>query len=269
SFGPRSCKSKYSGRKSGEIYLKYLVIVLMCLRCVDIGWANERRVGKIPYSFQLKELPRHLGRGVKESFWGIQGLAFLGAAGTTFAFRPVDDSIANYFKHEPALGRRFNDIFDHVSSPITVGGGLFLVWAGSYWTQNDQLALSMESALEAWILVVPLVVGTKYVANRDRPDGSSFSFPSAHTAAAFSTATVLAHSYGYAVGVPAFLTSAFIGFMRIDSSKHYLTDVLFGAVLGTSIGLGVSRFHQPLGPNVSVTPYVTSRGSGLVYRQVF
>src|SRR5208282_4597696 len=70
-----------------------------------------------------------------------------------------------------------------------------------------------------------------------RPNGS---FPSGHTIAAFSVATVIARRYGNHKWVPyvAYGTATLIGFSRVTLSAHFTSDVFAGAVLGYSI----SRF---------------------------
>jgi len=66
------------------------------------------------------------------------------------------------------------------------------------------------------------------------------SFPSGHTIAAFSIATVIARRYGNHRWVPyaAYGMAALIGFSRLSLSAHFLSDVFMGGALGYSI----SRF---------------------------
>jgi membrane-associated phospholipid phosphatase len=66
------------------------------------------------------------------------------------------------------------------------------------------------------------------------------SFPSGHTIAAMSVATVIAQRYGNHKWVPyvAYGTAAVIGFSRLTLSAHFSSDVFMGGVLGYSI----SRF---------------------------
>ena len=73
---------------------------------------------------------------------------------------------------------------------------------------------------------------------RTRPDGSNnLSFPSGHTSATMTAASVLHKRHGWKVSIPAYLFSAYVGITRIRSRKHFATDVLAGATLGTIIGL--------------------------------
>jgi len=68
----------------------------------------------------------------------------------------------------------------------------------------------------------------------------SGSFPSGHTIAAVSLATVVARRYGNHRWVPyaAYGLAAVVGFSRLSLSAHFLSDVFMGGALGYSI----SRF---------------------------
>lgn len=71
---------------------------------------------------------------------------------------------------------------------------------------------------------------------RERPDGSDDnSFPSLHAASAFSGAAFLQRRYGWEVGLPAYLSASFVGWSRVHSDKHHLSDVLAGAALAWSV----------------------------------
>lgn len=84
-----------------------------------------------------------------------------------------------------------------------------------------------------------LTLGLTYILKNSlkavRPDGTSLSFPSGHTAFAFSGATMLSMEYGENykwVPYVAYGTAATVGAMRIANNRHYISDVLFGAGLG-------------------------------------
>lgn len=62
------------------------------------------------------------------------------------------------------------------------------------------------------------------------------SFPSGHTLASFETATVLMVRERR-LGIPSSVLAFLIAFSRLYLYVHYPSDVLFGMILGTAIGL--------------------------------
>jgi membrane-associated phospholipid phosphatase len=107
----------------------------------------------------------------------------------------------------------------------------------------------------------------KYTVQRTRPDGSdNLSFPSGHTSAVFSIASVAEHHYGWKVGVPAYLLASGIGLSRIESNKHNLSDVVAGATIGLIVGRTVVHRDgdRPAKKStLSITPQTDSQGGGL------
>jgi membrane-associated phospholipid phosphatase len=70
---------------------------------------------------------------------------------------------------------------------------------------------------------------------------SSGGFPSGHTIAAFSVATIISRRYGKQhrwVSFASYAVATAVGFSRLSLSEHFLSDVFLGAALGYSI----SRF---------------------------
>lgn len=95
------------------------------------------------------------------------------------------------------------------------------------------------------IEAVGITYGLKYAFDRQRPfvkypdrvhpvdPEDSPSFPSGHTAAAFSLATSLSITYPkWYVIAPSALWACGVGFARINQGVHYPSDVLTGAAIG-------------------------------------
>ena len=50
--------------------------------------------------------------------------------------------------------------------------------------------------------------------------------------------------YGHRIGLPAYLIATAVAAQRIHDNKHWLTDVIAGAALGTVIGRGYGNIHE-------------------------
>lgn len=101
---------------------------------------------------------------------------------------------------------------------------------------------------------VVISYGLKYAVDRERPfnrypdlidkrdSPTSASFPSGHTAAAFSLATSLCikHPKWYVIA-PSAVWACSVGFSRMNQGVHYPTDVLGGAVIGA--GCAVANIY--------------------------
>lgn len=94
--------------------------------------------------------------------------------------------------------------------------------------------------------------------DEERLDGDSrVSFPSGHSALAFAGAAVMftlleqrypGEPWAAAVGGGAFAIAASVAMLRVLAGRHFPTDVLAGAAIGTSLGLLIPRFHRGTGP---------------------
>lgn len=94
------------------------------------------------------------------------------------------------------------------------------------------------------------VNGIKYTASEMRPDGTTAnSFPSGHTATAFTCATIMHKEYGLTrspwFSVGAYSISTLTGIMRTLNNRHWISDVLVGAgigVISTDLGYMMADF---------------------------
>lgn len=115
---------------------------------------------------------------------------------------------------------------------FTQVGAAFGVYAIGALTHNDTVGRLGSALVEAQAVNGLLTQGTKFIVQRRRPDGGRYSFPSGHTSATFATADVLEQTFGWKVGLPAYIGAAYVGASRLAEQKHYLSDVAFGAAIG-------------------------------------
>lgn len=103
---------------------------------------------------------------------------------------------------------------------------------------------------------------------REDDEGAFESFYSGHAAAAFASASLLSTVYADVHGRSAtsdllwassLSVAAFTALARVRAGKHYPSDVLVGAVVGTAVGVVVPRLHrkdEPIAPSASASPVV-------------
>jgi hypothetical protein len=117
-------------------------------------------------------------------------------------------------------------------------------------------------------ITVGLVTTLKHIVKEERPDYSdNLSFPSGHTAMAFTNAALLYYEYKdsnlwYASS--GFLFATATGMLRIANNKHYTSDVLAGAGIGLASGLIVSYWN----PFKSMTFGKKKKTTAFVYPQI-
>lgn len=123
-----------------------------------------------------------------------------------------------------------------IPNALYVGGQ----WAAEKWwtvPEGYQRSLLM---IKATAYSVTLTTLLKYTVREKRPNGDNrLSFPSGHTTTAFAFASVVGAEHSIGWGVGAYSLATLVGLSRIDDNKHYLNDVIAGAVIGTSYGLGL------------------------------
>ncbi|MCF2515617.1 phosphatase PAP2 family protein [Sphingomonas sp. G124] len=97
--------------------------------------------------------------------------------------------------------------------------------------------------------------------SEERPDGSNNkSFPSGHTSVSFAAAATLHKRQGWEVGVPAYVVATFVGVARVKADKHFVHDVVVGAVIGEAAGwLLTSRKNE----KVRWLPWGDAHGGGV------
>ncbi|MCW3124164.1 MAG: phosphatase family protein [Flavipsychrobacter sp.] len=86
-----------------------------------------------------------------------------------------------------------------------------------------------------------------YLASSGHGNSLGSSFPSGHTTAAFSVATVFAQEFRDRPAIPiiAYAAATLVGISRITENAHWATDVFAGAALGYVTGKQVSRnYHR-------------------------
>jgi hypothetical protein len=110
-------------------------------------------------------------------------------------------------------------------------------YAFGRWRDQPKVAHLGMDLLQAQILTEMMVEPLKFSVRRLRPDGSNRqSFPSGHAAITFATATVIERHLGWRKAVLGYVIASYVASSRLHDNVHYLSDVVFGAAVGSIAG---------------------------------
>ena len=140
--------------------------------------------------------------------------------------------------------RNYSKVFSRSAPYISVGVPVAMAAYAGFAKDKDLLKDAIYIGTSVGEAVV-LTYGIKLAVGRERPyerypdrvhaysTESSSSFPSSHTAAAFSLATSLSIKYPkWYVIAPSALWACSVGFSRMNEGVHYPSDVVAGAAIG-------------------------------------
>lgn len=218
--------------------------------------------------YLVQELPKNLLRGTQESFkgWNLAILGLGGGAAIGLSQTDADDEVRD--GTDDSIGD-FAGIGNIGGHGLMLGGIALSTYVVGRLTEDSKVIESGKALIESQIITQALTFFLKASTDRERPDrsGDRFdsSFPSGHASGSFALASTVDALYGHDIGIPLYLFAAFVGFSRLSDDKHFLSDVVFGAALGTVIGRGVASIHkQEEKKQIAILPYVDDRGVRLM-----
>ena len=146
-----------------------------------------------------------------------------------------------------------NPKYGTILSGVLYGGGL--IFGDNYIRQTGQMLA------EAMLFNGIITTGAKMMLGRGRPyinkgsyklemfefeyEFEETSLPSGHTSTAFTVATVLSQRIDniYA-SIALYSAASLTAFQRIYADKHWFSDTILGAAIGTAVGLKVVKLHE-------------------------
>ncbi len=173
-------------------------------------------------------------------------------AAVTGGFFATDRAVPPALSTDPNKLNRYTKLSDYGAySLIGAGGGLYL-W--SKLSHDDHQRETGILAGEAAINSFAVDTAFKYSFGRERPNqgqglGNFFqhgvSFPSDHSAVAWSIASVIAHEYpGPLTQVAVYGLATAVSASRVLGKQHFPSDVVVGGAIGWLIGRQIYRAHH-------------------------
>jgi hypothetical protein len=174
----------------------------------------------------FKQLP------AKQNFY----LAAIGGA-LALSVHPADQYVDVHLRNHYdgvntafAAGKYIGDTPEQVAGSI----GTYLVGRLMHKPKVSHLGMDL---IQAQLLSEALIEPIKFATHRARPDGSNHqSFPSGHASVTFATATVIERHLGWKYSVLGYTIASYVAMSRLHDNRHYLSDVVFGAAVGSIAG---------------------------------
>jgi len=183
----------------------------------------------------------------RKSTWAILGAG----AGGALAVHQFDSSINAHLAGNPTVSRIFAPGKYLGLGYVQIAGAIGTYVVGRYVMDPDptigphtnKVAHIGFDLLRAQILTQTFTYTMKAIGQRSRPDGSCCSFPSGHASTTFATAAVLERHFGLRGAWPTMLIASYVAASRLHDNRHFASDVIFGAALGTAVGWTVVGRH--------------------------
>jgi membrane-associated phospholipid phosphatase len=237
--------------------------------CAIVAFSS---LGAVQLSAQSASNPDSLKKAAKPLFTHDDALLALGFAGLTVAMFPADKWVAGRLRSPSSnenqfIGRTATG-FEIIADPgsIVVGSAAYLLGRFTSHKQLEDVGLHTTEAIvlgSGVTLVLKDVLGRSrpFVTNSTNPrdfkfgkgfgDGDRQSFPSGHTTAAFAAAAAVTSEMHrlypnstFLVGGVMYGSATMVGLARMYHNKHWASDVLLGAGVGTFSGLKVVRYSH-------------------------
>lgn len=212
------------------------------------------------------------------SDWLKAGLVVGATSGLLFADTGIKDFAR---RNQSSAGDKAASVGNALGNPLYTLPplGLFYLYGSVY--DDPKARRTSLLAVESLALSGAFTWTLKLTAQRPRPytgessstwNGPSLksgntSFPSVHTTAAFSIASVIAEEYGANPCVPpiAYGLATLTGMARIYDNKHWASDTLVGGTIGYFVGKAVVKYHTAqVSSALKILPTVSSQGFGMV-----
>jgi PAP2 superfamily len=153
------------------------------------------------------------------------------------AVHPADDTLNQRLRsHYDAVNAAFapGKYLGYTPEQVALSLGTY---AWGRWRDQPKVAHLGMDLVQAEILTEMMVEPLKVATRRLRPDGSDHrSFPSGHAALTFAEATVLERHFGWRKAWLGYAIASYVAASRLHDNVHHVSDVVFGAAIGSIAG---------------------------------
>ncbi|MBC8395404.1 MAG: phosphatase PAP2 family protein [Candidatus Marinimicrobia bacterium] len=178
------------------------------------------------------------------------------AALSAFAATTIDMRVKSYTQSHGLL----SDPVSHFGDLYGGKWGHWVLWSSIIVTSKmnneskSTLISKMQFSTLAMVTNGIITESMKRSFGRTRPNGSCCkSFPSGHTSHSFTMAAIANKLYGKEMGLVTYGLATLVAMSRVNDNKHYLSDVIFGAALGTVVGRSFAmNYRNSMGNNLSL-----------------
>jgi len=217
------------------------------------------------------------------NFSSTEWLYTAGILGGTFLVVSVDQEITNEVGRV-TINTLNNDFWDiptrYGITPYAIVFSLSTYAAGLLF-KNDNTRITGRLLLESLTISGVGIIAIRYLAGRQRPyyekgewafegfqSSNEFqSFPSGHTSVAFALSTVLAERIdNFLARLGFYSMAALTATARVLNNQHFLSDVIWGALLGFGAGMYVINKEEEIETeksNISIQPFFN--GVSIIY----
>jgi hypothetical protein len=211
---------------------------------------------------------QYFSTGVKSIYTDAPNRLIMGLTVTAaLVAHSYDSAVKDYAQTHGLMSKdlsRFGDLYGGRYAHWVLFSGLFADGLARS-VPRPELKRQFTYAFSAMAVNGVITAGLKVAVGRKRPNGRGYrSFPSGHTSHSFTVATIAEEIWGPSVGVPAYLIGGLVALQRIHDNKHYLSDVIAGAGLGTVVGRGFAYAYRMKDLHWFVSPLPD--GVMIVYR---
>ncbi|SDD97953.1 phosphatase PAP2 family protein [Sporomusa acidovorans] len=187
--------------------------------------------------------------------------------GGTYLIYKNDNHIRNWFQD-----RHSNDgnRIARLGNALPLTGVIYM--GGTYFWGNEKQKQVSKVGLESAFSTLIITETLKNAVSRKRPSGTGHdSFPSTHTAVAFSLATVIANEYkdDKHAGSVAYGLATVTGLSRIYDNRHWSSDVVAGGLIGYYTAKTIIKLNTSPKSNTKIQPFIDKDKAGMLVRKNF